>query len=369
VNAVWIGRFRKRRKDQTPRSLAQLARANPELARLLARYGYAPEEREIARRLLEELKSLIRTDVTDFPTFRQALRAALRHEDDPSRYEALDRQLLTAVVAAGDDDDAVLAVLNRNPIYEYVPFVERVPVTRGGEIMWLTPVDHGCILKRPVDPAKFAGLLDELDKRFRNSHPARNDRPRIQVVEAIDRLRRELKRERAYFPTGIRLLDARMAAYESEPLEPQARQALQVLTDILDRMEVIRVTCGAVLAAPDRQAALRSAREAASKYIADARLWNPWMTNHLAGILLSPALLETSVRKSRRGRQTAALIRSEIENGFYDAEELIRRIRRLEENGLYVSSVLYGLLALGRGDKLLAQLPATKPAGRIAPRR
>jgi hypothetical protein len=89
----------------------------------------------------------------------------------------------------------------------------------------------------------------------------------------------------------------------------------------------------------------------ASQYIGDPGLWNAWMANYLAEILLSPALLETSGRRSRRARETAALIRGEIANGFYDADELIRRIRRLEENGVYVSSVVYGLLAIGRGNQ------------------
>jgi hypothetical protein len=350
---VWIERFRKRPNGLAPRSLSQLVLENPALATLLARYGYAPQEKKAVSRLLESLKSLIRTDVTDFPAFREALRAAFLRERDVPRYEVGDRQLLAAAFEAGDDDDAVLAVLNRNPIYEHVPFVERVPVMRRGEIIWLTPVNHACILKRPADPIKFARLLDELEGRFHDPHPARNDRLRSQVVEAIERLRRELKRERAYFPTGIRFLETRIAEYESESLEPQARASLETLTGIFERMELVRSTCGASsrVTETDRHAALRTAREAASQYLSDPRLWNPWMTNYLAEILLSPALLETSVRRSRGARQTAALIRSEIASGFYDAEEIVRRIRRLEERGLFVSSVVYALLAMGKNNK------------------
>ncbi len=343
-------RFWIRPETEAPRSLRQLAAASPELAGLLARYGYAPAAQENVRRLLDSLKALIRTEVTDFAAFRQALQAASRREGDIPRYEVRDRELLAAAIEAGDDDEAVLAVLNRNPIYEHVPFVERVPVMRRGEIAWLTPVDHACIVKRPVDPGKFAGLLDELEGYFRDPHPARNDALRAQVAEGIIRLRRELRRERAYFPTGIRFLEERIAAYEAESLEPAARAALKEFTDILESAEKVRSECGAApLTEPARQAALRTMREAASRYMTNAGLWNAWTTNYLAEILLSPALLESSVRRSRKARQTAALIRSEIAGGFYDAEEIIRRIRRLEESGLYVSSVLYGLVAMRKG--------------------
>ena len=214
-------------------------------------------------------------------------------------------------------------------------------------------MDHACILKRPSDPAKFAALLDQFEIYFQEPHPARNDLLRTQVGEAISRLRRELKRERAYFPTGIQFLEARIAAYESESLDAPARAAVQALTGILERAERVRCDCDAFLFMPEpqRKLALRTIREVASQYIGDPGLWNAWMANYLAEILLSPALLETSVWRSRRARETAALIRGEIASGFYDAEELIRRIRSLEENGLYVSSVVYGLLAIGRGNK------------------
>jgi hypothetical protein len=348
---VWFERFWKRRESEAARPLSQLVREHAELARLLARFGYAPGEQETVQRLLQSLKSLIRAEVTDFVAFRQALRAASQREEDVPRYEVRDRLLMAAAVEAGDNDQAVLAVLNRNPIYEQLPFVERAPVMRRGEVVWLTPVNHACILKRPADPAKFGSLLDELEACFRAPHPARNDLLRGHVVEAIERLRRELKRDRAYFPTGIQFLEARIAAYDSESVDLASRQAQEALSGILENMEKVRCRCAAPsrMAEPERQAALRSARESASRYLADARLQDPWMTNYLAGILLIPALLESPVRGARAARGPAALIRSEIESGYYDAGELIRRLRRLEESGLYVSSVVYGLLAIAAG--------------------
>jgi hypothetical protein len=350
---VWIERFWKKREAATPRSLSQLAGESPELAGILARYGYAPGNQEKVRRLLESLKSLIRTEVTDFTAFRQALRGAYLREGDIPRYEVRNRELLIAAVEAGDNDQAVLAVLNRNPIYEHVPFVERVPVMRRGEIAWLTPVDHACILKRPADPARFASLLSELDTCFCEPHPARSDALRAQVVEAISRLRRELKRERAYFPTGIQFLEARIAAYESESLDPSARAAVEALTRIFECAERVRSESSAPkpMTGRDGKAALKAIREAVSHYLDNSALWNSWTTNYLAEILLSPAFLESSVRRPRKARETAALVRAEIASGFYDTEEVNRRIRRLEESGLYVSSVVYGLLAMGKGVK------------------
>lgn len=362
--AVWTQRFWKRGpadgltyKDG-PRLLSQLARENPELGRLLASYGYAPEVREAVHNVLASIKRLIRAEITDFAAFREAIRSATSRDADNPRYELRDRQLLAAVAAAGEDEHAAIEVLNRNPIYEQVPFVERVPVMRRGEMVWLTPVNHACILKRPSDPAQFAKLLEELEAHFREPHPARNDPLRAGVLDAIGRLRRELSRERAYFPTAIQFLESRIAAYEADSLQPQARAALESLTGIMERAERVRAECGparpGMLAGTwrgttsDREVALKILREAASQYMADSRLWLPWITNYLAVILLSPPLLQFSARRSRRLLRTTALISSEIASGSYDSEEVARRIRRLEESGLYLSSVIYGLLALGK---------------------
>jgi hypothetical protein len=42
----------------------------------------------------------------------------------------------------------------------------------------------------------------------------------------------------------------------------------------------------------------------------------------------------------------ARLIRNEIDSGFFDAEEIMDRIRKLELQGLYVPSLVFPLLRL-----------------------
>jgi len=339
------------------RSVESIVAANPELARLFASFGFRPDADAEAARILDSMKSLIRAEITDFAAFRAALQEAAKRRGLNPRWETGDERLLDAALAAGNDERKALEVLNRNPIYEQMPFVERVPVRRAGTVVWLTPVDHACILKRPSDADRFAVLLDELESLYHTPHSARNEMMRSAVIEAVVRLRRELKRERAYFPTAIRHLEERIEAWNNESLEPAAKAALSALRGIVDAAEAVRAKCEGEteLASADKSELLPGLRQAAGRYIAQPRLRNSWLTNHLLETLLAGPMIEKSrervqengpaVADDETPKRIAEMVRREVAGGSYDAVETARRLRDLERRGWFVSSVAFGLLA------------------------
>ena len=338
-------------------SVESIVAANPELARLFASFGYRPDADAEAVRILDAMKSLIRAEITDFKAFRAALQEAAKRRGLNPRWETSDERLLDAALAAGNDERKALEVLNRNPIYEQMPFVERVPVRRAGNVVWLTPVDHACILKRPSDNERFAALLDELEKLYHTPHSARNETMRAAVIESVVRLRRELKRERAYFPTAIRHLEERIQTWNNESLEPAARVSLAGLRDIVNAAEGVRARCEGESepAAAEKSELLQRLRQAAGRYIAQPRLRNSWLTNHLLETLLAGPMIEKTrekvqdtgpaVSEEETPKRVAEVVRREVAGGSYDAVEIARRLRDLERRGWFVSSVAFSLLA------------------------
>ncbi len=332
------------------RPVEAIVAANPELARIFGAFGYRPDAQAEAARILGAMKSLIRAEITDFTSFRAALQEAAKRKGLNPRWEMGDERLLDAALAAGNDERKALEALNRNPVYEQMPFVERVPMRRAGTIVWLTPVDHACILKRPSDPERFATLLDELEALYHTPHPARNEMMRSAVIEAVVRLRRELKRERAYFPTAIRQLEERIEAWNNESLEPGANAALAALREIVEAAEAVRAKCEADAEIPgtEKAALLQRLRQAAGRYVAQPRLRNAWLTNHLLETLLAGPMIE----KPREGspedempKRIAEMLRREVAGGSFDPVETARRLRDLETRGWFVSSMAFGLLA------------------------
>lgn len=348
---------------RAPKAVESIVAANADLARVFATFGYRPEAEAEATRLLAEMKSMIRAEITDFSAFRAALREASKRRGISPQWESGDERLLDAALAAENDERAALEVLNRNPIYEQMPFVERVPVRRGGAIIWLTPVDHACILKRPSNPERFAGLLDQLEVLYHTPHPARNDMMRSLVVEAVVRLRRELKRERAYFPTSIRHLEERIDAWNRESLEPAANAALSTLREIVEAAEAVRARCEGEdeIPEPEKTELLQGLRQAAGRYLALPRLRSMWLTNHLLETLLATPMIEKTPEKTAKQngpagqpgveddspKRIAEMLRREVAGGSFDPAETARRLRSLEERGWFVSSIAFGLLAQG----------------------
>ena len=333
---------------ENPRSLGEILDTLPDVADLFAKLGRDPALSERTAKNLAEMKRLVRAEVTDFPAFQIAIRAAAaKTAEDSARFEIRDQELLDAALEAGDDESAILGILNRNPVYEQVPFVERVPVLRGGAITWLTPMEHSTIRKRPSDPIRFLQLAQELEGLYMKAHPSRHDGPRVEVLGAIARLKRELNRDKAYIPTAIQALEAKLAAFETESVQPAAQAACAALSGLLLSIEQARVECAGGRIRRGRRKQLRETGASdASRYLAHARLHIPQLTSHILAALLAPAQLEVIRWPGWTVMRAARLIRNEIQAGFFDAAEIAERIRKLEAQGLYVTSLLFPLLRL-----------------------
>ena len=201
-------------------------------------------------------------------------------------------------------------------------------------------MEHSTIRKRPSDPIRFLQLAQELEGLYMKAHPSRHDGPRVEVLGAIARLKRELNRDKAYIPTAIQALEAKLAAFETESVQPAAQAACAALSGLLLSIEQARVECAGGRIRRGRRKQLRETGASdASRYLAHARLHIPQLTSHILAALLAPAQLEVI-------RWPARLIRNEIQAGCFDAAEIAERIRKLEAQGLYVTSLLFPLLRL-----------------------
>src|SRR4051812_48993507 len=113
------------------RSVDELSATQPELARQLSKLGYAPQRIAETRRILTELKASIKTQIPDFAAFQERIKLAAQGMSDDTWPSGADRQFFEEVLRAGSDQGATLAILNRDPVGQRLPFIERVPVKRG----------------------------------------------------------------------------------------------------------------------------------------------------------------------------------------------------------------------------------------------
>lgn len=72
----------------------------------------------------------------------------------------------------------------------------------------------------------------------------------------------------------------------------------------------------------------------------------PWLTNYILTALLDSHSLPVA-QETATGLQS---VRDEVASGHYDAMELERRLRQLEQKDLYVHSLTYALLRLAGSD-------------------
>lgn len=314
-------------------------------ARVAALYldlGQDPSLRQRAESILAEMRSLVCVEVSDFLCFRTAVIAAANQEKP---FEIKNRALLDAVLFAGNDEQAVMQLLNRDPVHSQIPFVEQIPVERGGATVWVTPIEHPHIQKRASDSPRFERLIQDLVDLYKDSHPARFERPRLNLLDALARLRRELKRDHCYLPAAMQLVEVRVANFQAESIEPAALASAETLRRLLLACDQIQTSCQQRWMNKSLAAALRrQAAELGALYIDNPGLHRPWLTSNILGTLLAPAHMD--VRWRPRMSKSVALLRNELQTGSYDPMEISARIRKLEAKGLYISSLAFPLLQL-----------------------
>lgn len=312
------------------------------------------------------MKSLIRTEIPDFAAFENALKNVRQQIDrqkqegppEPSfqlQYQVDSNDLLMAVFAAGASREQVLQLLNRDPIYEQLPFVERIPVYKSGELIWRTPLEHSLIRKRPVDAARFTKLLDQLEALLIESRVPHDKAVRREVLDAVARVRRDLQKETAYMPTSLQALEKKVSDYVHHSPGAIAKTRKERLDALLIEVIAIRhkywteVDPPKVMASADINCYKRAAQKLAKEYLDAQWMYTPWLTTYILATLLDAELMALAKDAPMEQASPAGvlkIIRDEVATGRYDGEETIRRLLQQEEKGLYVSSLVYPLLRL-----------------------
>jgi hypothetical protein len=357
ISAVWnallirLG-FRSRPAPVVPEKSADLIGRTPELRELLARLGHNPRLETESARLMAELKSSIRAEITDYAAFRSAVAAAvLKRGTVPPA--AGNFALLDSLSGTADVNSA-LAVLNADPIDGQVPFIEQIPVAKGGQLTWRSPVDHSLIRRRPVDLPRFAETTGELERLYSEPYPARSESMRLEVLDAIARLRRELERDKSYLPTPLQFLQTKLQDYKTKSLSREAADLIRTVLRMIDRLIELRRDLAA--SGPGRTWDLAGqVAEQAALYLAAPGIQIAWLTNRILGLSLHASLTgATGQRVRKRDRKNMELIRREIAAGYFDPAETARRLHRMEGRGFDVISLVYPLLRLNLASRLVS---------------
>jgi hypothetical protein len=338
-------------------ALRQAVDETPELRALYGKLGSLPEVEREAARLLREIRGLIRAEIPDFAAFDAALgtveaQLSAGSEDEAGRavrprFRQENEALLRAVLAARGDREAVLRLLNEDPVGQLLPLVEEIPMVRNGEVIWRTPLELTLVRKAPSHPARFERLLDELDWLVRSARLRRRPASREAVLAAIARLRRDAARENAYLPTPVQSLEETVGGWLHRSLEPAVRRRREELDGLLRGLLQVRHH----LAARAGDDLRETARAHAQTYAGQPWMHTPWLTTLALSNLLDSELALLPERERAQPTMPAGVLRlvyDEVASRRYDAEETIRRLRQQEERGLFVHSLVYALLRLNR---------------------
>jgi hypothetical protein len=298
-------------------------RSTPELRELVASWGIDLANDDRIAGLMAELESNVEASIPDFDAFQAALRRAAAIADS-GRYEITSRALLDEVIALGGNHRAILARLNRHPAAEQLPLIETVPILRGKVTSWRTPVDQAVLRKRPRDTPGFLNTLDRLQAIV----------PDLSARQAAEQLRRIAQRPDGYIVAPLLRLRQRV---EARTADPKALANLNRLRALLGTVE------GAVIACTRAQWT-----EAASALV-DARWRLPPIERQILAALITAPCAEFEIGlRGWRARRQCALLREEIEAGWWDARELLTRLRHFVRHGAYIPTAAFALLVSAR---------------------
>ncbi len=340
-----------------------LIASSDEVQGLYEKLGCSPQEAWKIEDLLRDLKGLIRAEVPDYPALLRALgevqKQVERAEDGDAGqamlgawYRSEGGDLLREALTARGDRDSFLALLNRDPVGEPLPFIEQAPFFRDGQLIWRTPVEVTLIRKRPTDAARFAQLLEDLERTVANSGTPRNEAITGEILGGIARLRRDLLRESAYLPQGMRLVEARLSAWLAPFSDPSAQARKAGLDGVLEGLALLLCWPDpGTLDGPEAAHFREAVQQQAQGYLEAAWMHTPWLTARFLTHLIEAELTLLPLRARRRSRGSAATlrwVRDEVSAGRYDGDENIRRLQQQEEGGRYAHSLVYALLRLHR---------------------
>ena len=354
------------------RQVARLLDSSDDLHLVLERLGYAPAVERRWPELWRELRGLISVEIPDFPALLGALDEIRGQLDEtntessageapdgeaaddplrPARRAKRDDPLLRAVLAAGDDEPRVLAILAEDPVERVLPFIEEIPFIRDGEISWRMPVEIPLLRKRPRDGERFTELLDELDGLLDGPRTKRRQQARHEVTDAIARVKKALDRHDAYLPAPLKALEGKVVEWLYHAHSPVALERRRQLEELLRQLADARHRYGLdwPLEDADIGAFGDAAQEHARLYVEAEWMHAPWLTAYVLANLLASELAPRMTEPSTGSSEPVALLRRvwrEAASGRFNRRESLRRLRQLEEGGIYVHSLAVALLRI-----------------------
>jgi hypothetical protein len=305
---------------------------------------------------LNLLEELIVTTIPKFGQFRKAIQSlearfsdSFAAQGDPLQtlhglFKGESGSLVRELIAAGDDRPRVLSLLNRNPVYDPLPFLVDIPFYKEGRLTWRTPVGVSVIRKGPKDTALFTRKLGEIEDLVRTAKIQREPQRKDDVLKAISKLQRDLGSPTAYFPTSLRTLGGCLRNWQRDvPTFDKRKQLdhfLGKLVTIEHKFDVAETK--------------EIARSGDGLSLAQCYLEGPWMqsprvTNKVIALLLR---VEQARCKGLATHRVLRTVLAEIVVDAHDPGESMRRLRQLEERGHFVNSLIYSLLHLVTDDRV-----------------
>jgi len=161
------------------------------------------------------------------------------------------------------------------------------------------------IRKRPSDPERFAGLLDQLESLFNEANNSANKQIHEETLEAIGRVRRDLAKETAYMPTALQALEAKVADYMAHSRNAASQIKKEQLDSLLEDLLKQRHAFSSMIQGPE--SAVRpefsqhrqSLQQQARKYLDATWMHTPWLTTCLLATLLDCEIVGLTKRQRR----------------------------------------------------------------------
>lgn len=371
LTVAWLARREHEHQPPAPRAapppageagVRTLIDTTPEVALLFERLGGSiPVERRVEG-LLDRLRDLLGARVPDPRALLSALeKGTMERPDDPPtlaearRAKARD-PLLSELLAVGCDRARLEEVLAREPL-RAVPFVEQVPLAGRGRVTWRSPAEVHRVLRRPRDPAAFAGAVEDLRALISDRVLDRPQEAVDAVLAAAGRLLRDLPREHSYLPRGIVELEEAALRWLWGSQPPAVRVERERLLALLALLARARHLQGSGEYGFMEAGRLPPAKllDAARRYLETPWMHCSWLSNELLAQILHAGLPDLPGPEPRpvwqrrqeqplSPREIVALSRDEIASGLFDRDEVRRRLAALESRGVVLPSLVPALL-------------------------
>ncbi len=355
------------RKELTRDDLIEFLLNNKDLHDIFLRYGYSAELDKKAREVIETIKRHIRVEIPDFAEFTRSILAVEQQiEQHFSSSSELKSEIETRITKGTlfykvknslDSKANVLELLNENPLEDFLPFLEQMPVVRQGKLTWMTPNSVTVLRKHPPYKDECRSLLFKLDLMFKESGLPKSPEVRKEILDLITRLMRDLDSTRAYLPTSVLLLERKITDGLDSAASPGELNRRKLLTELITDIQKLRFSYGIrrstfkVLSTDEIEHFSYVVKKQAQQY-----LDSTWMhSTILSGYLVSNFLEAENLMSRYKGenftvndnaKKILRLISEEIDSGFFDGEDILRRLYYLESQGMYIHTMVHALIRI-----------------------